>query len=305
MAGAVIDQARVGRIEKLPFDPAEREREPVRECNLCAGTRLVEVSRIDRYGYHQPFVVCSACGLGFLSPRLAAEEYAAFYRDTYRPLVSAYHGRLIDADTVQVEQREYAAELAQFLERALPRGPRTIMDIGGSTGVVAGEIRGVLGAEATVLDPATDELAVAAEAGMETIEGFAEDYDPGGRTWDLVLLCQTIDHLLDVTATLEAIRRMLGPDSRAFVDVLDVRFMARRRGSIEGAVKVDHPYYLTRDTAEGFFVKSGLRPVAERMSDDGHWGFLLEPAEPAEPDLPALRAAADHFLAEVWARRAG
>ena len=49
-----------------------------------------------------------------------------------------------------------------------------------------------------MLDPAPDELEVAAAAGMETIAGFAEDFDPGERRWDLVLLCQTIDHLLDV-----------------------------------------------------------------------------------------------------------
>lgn len=295
---------RAERIAGLGWDYAARELEAVSACNLCGSERHVEVSRTDRYGYPQRFVVCARCGLGFLSPRLTASEYAAFYGDMYRPLVSAYHGRRIDAETVQVEQREYAAELAAFLGAALPRPPATLLDVGGSTGIVAEAVRDAFGTQATVLDPAPDELAVAAALGMETIAGFAEDADYGGRTFELVLLCQTIDHLLDVRATLAAIRRVLTPEGRAFVDVLDVGFMARRRGSIEGAIKVDHPYYLSRATALAYFRQAGLEPTAERMSSDGHWGFVLAPAEPAEPDRDALTTGAESFLAEVWRLRA-
>jgi 2-polyprenyl-3-methyl-5-hydroxy-6-metoxy-1,4-benzoquinol methylase len=195
-------------------------------------------------------------------------------------------------------------ELGAHLERVLERAPGSIMDIGGSTGVVAAPLRERFGAQATVLDPARDELRVAEAAGMETVAGFAEDYDPAGRTWDLVLLCQTIDHLLDVRATLDAIRGMLAPAGRAFVDVLDVMFMMRRRGSIEGAVKIDHPFYLTRTTARAFFSRAGLAVVSERMSGDGHWGFVLAPAAPLEPDWEALRPGADRLLEEAWALRA-
>ena len=59
--------------------------------------------------------------------------------------------------------------------------------------------------------PAPDELAHAAAAGMETFAGFAEDADLGARTFDLVLLCQTIDHLLDIAATLHSIRSWVAP----------------------------------------------------------------------------------------------
>lgn len=301
---AGVAEERAARIEGLGYDPSAREREPVTSCNLCGGERLVEVSRTDRYGYAQPLLVCARCGLGFLSPRLTGQEYGGFYEDVYRPLVSAYHGRTIDAQTVQVEQRDYAHELAGFLQGHLVAEPQTIMDVGGSTGLVAGIIGEAFGARCTVLDPAPDELEVAAAAGMETIEGFAEDYDPAGRTWDLVLLCQTIDHLLDIRGTLAAMRRMLGEGSRAFVDVLDVGFMARRRGSVEGAVKVDHPYYLTRATALGYFALTGFEVAAERMSHDGHWGFVLAPGEEREPDWAALGAHADGLLAELWALRA-
>ena len=296
--------SRAQRIAAVGYDPASGAREDIRECNLCGSNRLVEAARRDRYGYETTLAVCVRCGLGFLSPRPTREAYAAFYRDVYRPLVSAYHGRRIDAETVQDEQRGYAAELATFLYRTLPRAPASVLDVGGSTGVVAAAFaRDDL--RPTVLDPAPDELAVAKAAGMETVEGFAEDFDPGERRWELVLLCQTIDHLLDVMSTLEAIRALLDDGGHAFVDVLDVSWVLARQGTVEGAYKVDHPFYLTRATALAYFAKVGLDVVGERMADDGHWGFVLAAGTPSEPDWDALGERAESFLAEVWRRRAG
>jgi len=292
------------RIDGLGYDYVERPKERVAACNLCGFEAHVEVARFDRYGYPAVFCVCARCGLGFLSPRLTPDEYADFYTHVYRPLVSAYHGRLIDVESVQVEQRDYAHDLIDFLSARVPEPPASVMDVGGSTGVVAAAVRDAFGSTATVLDPALDELAVAEAAGIETVAGFAEDYDPGGRRWELVLLCQTVDHLLDVAGTLATIRRMTANGGHAFVDVLDVSFMLRRRGQIESAVKIDHPYYLTRETAAGYFARTGLEITAERLSGDGHWGFLLRPGERREPDWHALSAAARRFLDEAWARRA-
>jgi len=282
----------------IGYDYDAREKEAVERCNLCGSTDLAELSRRDRYGFDASLWMCRRCGLGFLSPRLTAAEYARFYEDVYRPLVSAYHGRRIDAETVQVDQRAYTDELVAWLREHLPAPPRSVMDVGGSTGLVADGVRDAFGAEATVLDPAPDELEVAAAAGMETIAGFAEDYDPGDRRWDLVLLCQTIDHLLDVRATLASMRRMTAGDGHAFVDVLDLLIAARKKGT-EGAAKIDHPYYLTHDTALAFLQSVGYEAVAERLSHDGHWGFLVRPAEPREPDWDELSRAAAAMIEEL------
>ena len=284
--------SRAERIAAVGYDYAAHETEPVTTCNLCGSADLVELSRRDRYGYSASLRMCRRCGLGLLSPRLTAAEYGAFYEDVYRPLVSAFHGRRIDAETVQDDQRAYAAELVELLRETLDSPARSVMDVGGSTGLVGGAIKDAFGSEVTVLDPAPAELAVAAAAGMETIAGFAEDFDPAERRWDLVLLCQTIDHLLDVRGTLESMRRMTAADGHAFVDVLDLLIAARKQGTIEGAAKIDHPYYLTHDTAVAFFRRTGFEPVAERLSADGHWGFVLAPGEPRRARLGRARPAA-------------
>jgi len=286
------------RIAALAYDYAAQPKECLGECNLCGarGEHVTTVARRDRYGYPASLAVCGRCGLGWLSPRMTAAAYAAFYARVYRPLVSAFHGRRIDAATVQAQQHDYATELAAFLLPLLPRASRTILDVGGSTGVVARVLATRLDARATVLDPAPDELAVARAAGMETITGLAEQFDPGERTWDLVLLCQTIDHLLDVRGTLAVLRRMTAPAGRAFVDILDVDLMLQSQGAIERVVKIDHPYYLARATAAAFFAMAGYTVVAERLSGDGHRGFLLAAGPFSEPDWTSLEERAGGFL---------
>jgi len=295
---------RRARIAAVGFDYATSATERAGACNLCGGDAFAELARRDRYGYEATLRACTRCGLAFLDPRLTPEEYARFYDGVYRPLVSAYHGRTIDARTVQDDQSGYAAELVGFLGAALPSPPGSIMDIGGSTGVVAGVCARTFGCRATVLDPAPAELEVAAAAGLDTVAGFAEDFDPGERRWDLVLLCQTIDHLLNIASTLRSIRGMLAPHGSLFVDVVDIGWVMRRKAAVEEATKVDHPYYLTRHTARAYLELTGFEVRAERLSDDGHWGFLAAPAEPVEPDWAALSASADAFLDEAWALRA-
>jgi 2-polyprenyl-3-methyl-5-hydroxy-6-metoxy-1,4-benzoquinol methylase len=287
------------RIEAVGFDYEGAAKVPVPECNLCGSSTAVELARRDRYGFPAVLRLCARCGLAFLSPRLTKAEYQGFYEDAYRALVSAYHGRTIDATTIQEEQRAYASELLGFLEPLLETPPRSIVDVGGSTGVVGGAMRDAFGSEVTVLDPAPAELVVAAENGMEAIQGLVEDYEPGGRRWDLVLLCQTADHLLDVSRALTTVAEMIAPQGRAFVDVLDVSEAVRRSGSLEGSVKIDHPFYLTRETARAYFAKTGLEVVAERLSGDGHWGFVLAKGVAREPAWQDLAEARDRFLEQV------
>jgi hypothetical protein len=94
-------------------------------------------------------------------------------------------------------------------------------------------------------------------------------------------------------------RRMTADDGHAFVDVLDLLIAARKQGSVEGAAKIDHPYYLTHDTAIAAFSLSGFEPVAERLSADGHWGFVLAPGEPREPDWEELGRGAAAMIEEL------
>jgi SAM-dependent methyltransferase len=285
---------RAERIAALDFDYAAQPKTRIERCNLCGGTVFVGLTHRDRYGYPAHASGCARCGLVFLDPVMTAAAYGDFYARTYRPLVSAFHGRLIDARTIQQEQREYAVErgdlLAPYVEG---HGYTTLLDIGGSTGVVADAFAKRFGLRATVVDPAPLETAQAQALGIETIEGLVEHVDLGSRQFDVVVLCQTVDHLLDVTGTLHRLHDLISPGGVFFVDIVDFRAAYLRNASVEAAVKIDHPYYLTEATMTAYLARAGFDVLrADYAADHLHVSYVARPARPRAEALPPAESAA-------------
>ena len=291
--------ARDERIAALAYDYAGQPKEAVAACNLCGSTVFTILTHRDRYGYPAEAHVCPRCALVFLNPRLTAEGYGRFYVDVYRPLVSAFHGRLIDAHTIQDEQREYAASRAAFLQPFIPPGARTLLDIGGSTGVVAAHLARAFGLDATLIDPAPLEVAEARRLGIETVTGLVEQHDFKGQRFDVVVICQTVDHLLDVAGTLRRVRDLLTADGRLFIDIVDFRAAYLRGWSVEGAVKIDHPYYLTEPTMGAYLRRSGLEVLrADYAEDHLHIGFVCRRGA-VEADALPDPVEVSHLLREI------
>ena len=236
----------------------------------------------------------------FLDPVMTADAYGAFYAGTYRPLVTAYHGRLIDAVTIQDEQQEYAVErgdlLAPFIEG---RGYRSLLDIGGSTGVVAHAFAKRFALQGTVVDPAPLETARAHALGLETIEGLVERIDLGTRRFDVVALCQTVDHLLDISGTLRRIRELINPKGILFIDIVDLRAGFLRNWSVEAAIKIDHPYYLTDETMSAYLRRTGFSVLRrDYAADHLHISYVASPAQ-ADADVLPPAGAVGELLREI------
>jgi SAM-dependent methyltransferase len=286
-----IPHDRRERIAALGFEYTAQPRDAVSTCNLCKGTLFVVLTHRDRYGYPAQASACSACGLVFLNPRMTAEAYGRFYDGIYRPLVSAFHGREINANTIQAEQREYARERAELLRPFMDASRRrTMLDIGGSTGVVAHHFAQTFGLTGTLIDPAPLELEQARRFGLETMTGLVEQYEFADRTFDVVTICQTVDHLLDVSGTLARVRHLLTANGLLFIDIVDFRAAYLRNWSIEDAIKIDHPYYLTQETMTAYLRRAGFEVLrSDYAADHLHVSYVCAPgtAAPAAMPLPA------------------
>ncbi|MCP4248500.1 MAG: hypothetical protein GY778_15740, partial [bacterium] len=130
MAEIPKNDDRAGRIAALGYDYVGQPKWRRESCNLCGDQRFVTLTHVDRYGYPATAQGCLACGLVTLNPVMTSEAYTRFYIDVYRPLVSAYHGRLIDARTIQAEQQSYASALAELLGPRLEKwGGRSLLDV--------------------------------------------------------------------------------------------------------------------------------------------------------------------------------
>lgn len=272
-------------------------KEHVTRCNLCGGSQFSVVADRDRYGFAAQSLGCRDCGLVFLSPRLTPDAYARFYDGVYRPLVSAFHGRRIDAESVEADQIPYAERLAGVLAPFFaPRPAGVILDVGGSTGVVSARLANALSMRALVLDPAPDEVERARARGLEGLVGTIEDWERPEERFELVLLCQTIDHLLDVSGALAAIRDVIADDGYLFVDIVDFRAAYLRSDSVEAATKIDHPYSLTEATAEAYLERAGFTvALKDYAPDDLHVGYVCRPALPAPEARPSRESVMQLF----------
>jgi hypothetical protein len=221
---------------------------------------------------------------------MTAAAYKKFYDGTYRPLVSAYHGRRIDAETIQEEQRIYATEMEQFLALFLERKRGgSFLDVGGSTGVVAAHFVSRFDVKATILDPSPAEISAAKALGIETVTTLVEEWEPGDQLFQIIGMFQTIDHLLDVKTTLGKLRTLIAEDGIFVVDIVDFRAAYLRSWSVEMAVKIDHPFYLTEETAEAFLARAGFLPVRKAYSADHlHVVYVCRPCAPDPTVRPAL-----------------
>lgn len=235
-------------------------KEVVIACNLCRSKAFSKLGKMDRYGRHAPTVECKTCGLVCLSERMTPEAYREFYQQGhYRALLSQFYGRPVTAHTIQAEQMVYAARLAIWLAPYMESHTGgLLLDLGGSTGVVAERLQQEFNLDATVVEPSPAEADLAGSKGLAVATMGLEDYDAGGNHYDLVTLCQTVDHLLDIRAALKRIRGWVKPGGLFFVDFVE-----------NGPIKIDHPYYLTRQTMSEYRLKAGFSEVVMEPSGDG------------------------------------
>lgn len=244
---------------RFPFYE-DAPKEVISECNLCGGRELVLVGLKDRYGLEAPTAKCKGCGLVQLSLRMTAVAYREFYEGGhYRRLISEWHRRPITAASIESSQRKYAARLARWLDphmATLRSG--LLLDLGGSTGVVAEHLAYAFDLDATVVEPSAEEADSARRRGLAVAQVPLEDYDAGGNHYDLVTLCQTVDHLLDIKRDLARIRDWVAPGGKFFVDFV-----------FQTPAKIDHPFYLTSPTMKRYLHDAGFTLDVLQPSSDG------------------------------------
>lgn len=291
---------RQNRIQALGYDYAAQPKRDQPACNLCGSAVHTLIAHHDRYGYPATTIACNQCGLARMNPQMTSDGYAAFYQHTYRPLVSAHHGRLIDAESVQADQWVYAEEMGDFAAPFLAaRAGQEFLDVGGSTGVVSVAFAKRFQLRPTVLDPAPDEIREAEKFGIRTITALLENWEPGEEKFDVVGMFQTVDHLLDVATSLEILRRVIAPDGLFLIDIVDFRAAYLKNHSIEAATKIDHPFSLTEETMEAFLARYGFEVLRKSYSRDDHLVCYACAPGPVHPDAMPPSESVSAFFREV------
>jgi len=255
---------------RVPFPFYEQApKELVESCNLCGSRLLKLIGMRDRYGLEAPTVRCQECGLVFLSLRMTANAYREFYEaGHYRRLVKDYSMRDWGGEKLLADQTRYAEKLSSWLEPHM-NGQRggLLLDLGGAAGVVAKRLAQDYNLDATVVEPSAIEANAARDRGLNVANMRLEDYEANGNHYDLVLLCRSVDHLLDIKGALKRIRRWLAPGGLFFVDYVH-----------DCAIKIDHPFHLSEPTMRRFLGTAGFRvkAVGGKQVKGHHVSMLCE-----------------------------
>jgi 2-polyprenyl-3-methyl-5-hydroxy-6-metoxy-1,4-benzoquinol methylase len=284
-------------VEEIGFDYEGEAKNFMERCNLCGESHWTIITHRDRYGLPATTTSCCNCGLTVINPRLSTETYGRFYDGVYRPLLSAFYGRHIDAITIQDEQREYSVAMARLLEPYLKnKNGASLLDVGGSTGIVSAYLMQQFGLRTTLIDPAPAEIDEAKALGIETVTAFVEEWNPEGRKFDVVAMFQTIDHLLDVGATLRKLRNVIADGGLFVVDIVDFRAAYLRNWSVEMATKIDHPYSLTQETTEAYLARCGFEVLRKNYAADHlHITYVCRPGAAQENAAPSADSVRDFF----------
>ncbi len=257
-----------------------REFAPV--CNVCLSPRNAVIASTDRYGLPLRTAMCLHCGLLYLMDRLTAWDYARFYYEgLYRDVSSSFLGVKHSIAQVRNNQIDYARKLIQAIGGYVTGGPECrLVDIGGSTGLVAGEFVKRFGVKATVLEPSEEESAAARESGLDVVTGSLEDWNPSDK-FQIALLCRSVEHVFDLRLSLSKIRSLLAPGGLFYCDIADFTEMCRLTGAPETVAKIDHCYWLCHDTAPAIFRSAGFQVLSMNLVfSQGQVGFLMQACEP-------------------------
>ena len=80
---------------------------------------------------------------------------------------------------------------------------------------------------------------------------------------------------------------MLAHNGLLFIDIADFRASYLREWSVEDAIKIDHPYYLTEPTMRAYLRRAGFEVMrSDYEADHLHIGYVCRPARPESGAMP-------------------
>ncbi|MHB8656618.1 MAG: class I SAM-dependent methyltransferase [Solirubrobacteraceae bacterium] len=234
---------------------------------------------------------CSACGLGFVTPRREEAELAAMYgEDAYwrsaSPKTHGYHDYRSD-------QPLYLKTFRRRLDFALRRGPASgrALDVGCAAGFCMAALR-ERGFETHGVEVSPVIAAHAIEQlGFQTVHvGSLFDAPHADASLDLITMWDVIEHVVDPRALLVKARRLLKPSGRLVLETqnIDSTFAHALGAKWHHFKHAEHIYHFTPSTVTTLLGQAGFA-VEEITPRHGgkfvSFGFIAERAARLHPAI--------------------
>ena len=225
--------------------------ELVPEC-LCGSRSATQIADRDRFGIPIGVVVCRDCGLLRTTPRLAACDLGAFYRDDYHGL---HFGVPSPQPNATLFRGGQGSRIYHIVRDALPAGELRVAEVGAGTGqVLRGFERAAVDDGRTAMAFGCDLSAAYAQAGR-SVGTLIEQGGPSSLAahapFDVVILSHVVEHFADPVRELLSIREMLSADGVAYIEVPGVFAIHRSRGyayNLGDYLTLAHLYHFTLES---------------------------------------------------------
>ena len=223
-------------------------------------------------------LACPVCGVQFLDPMMAPAEAAVFY-DSYEEYEQRREPSAAEFDRKEEKERESAARQLALVEEYLRPGD-TLCDIGASYGhflrLARPKVSGLVAVE-----PNPRARSALTEHGVR-VYSWLEELARDGVRVDAVSMFHTFEHLLDPLAFLAALRGVLNPRTRLFIEVPNAQDALLTLYSLEAFRRFHyqsmHCYYYDAASLTYVLGRSGFSPLAvkhiQRYSLGNHLQWL-------------------------------
>lgn len=254
---AVQTAALARHLHKLESGSYRLEATP---CPVCAAGNDEVLAEKDRYGIPLRVVVCRACGLIRTSPRLSGQSFADFYNTEYRQI---YGGSQVP------NEHFYSAQFAhgqRILQRLLATGVNVrpgmlVLEVGCGAGGILQAFRD-RGATVVGCDLGEEYLQFGRSMhGLDLRAGTLADLQ-FDRLADIIIYSHVMEHVLDLNAELERIKRILSPQGILYVEVPSVKNIHHTyKGDFLGLLQNAHTFHFTARTLLNVLGTHGLEPL--------------------------------------------
>lgn len=211
-------------------------------------------------------VRCLCCEVGYPNPRPTPEEIRDYYAHQAEP-------NDWEMENYVEIPRKARQSWTRFAERlTLLRGgvPGRLLEVGCAAGWLLQGARS-LGWEVEGIEASPKFQRYAnATLGLPVHLGTLESVPLAPASFDVVVMTDVIEHLVDPVADLQRIRRLLAPGGRLVLATCDLgSWCARFWGLDWRQIVVSHTFYWTKRAMRHALGRAGL--VAERFSEPRYW----------------------------------
>ena len=184
--------------------------EAVRHVVLCpaCGADGIRVFTKQSFAYEE----CPDCQTLFVSPRPPAEAFSRYYQESES---AKYWATTFYKETAEMRREKLwrpKARMVHGLINQFGTAQHAVVDIGGGYGIFAEEYKKVSGENVTVIEPGPSLAEVCRDKGLEVVQGFLEDIEPGqlGAGPKVFVSFELFEHLHDTEKFLRRLHELMG-----------------------------------------------------------------------------------------------